>query len=500
MKTPPLSRRGFLARSGVTAALASTSVSAIAATDRNANSKLRVGFIGVGGRCDAHILSATLLQNNGGGVECAAVCDVFNRNRDQKAAHIEEQTGKAVTKTGDYRDILADPSIDAVVIATPDHWHATQTIDALEAGKHVYCEKPMTHTVEEALEVYKAWKASGKIMQVGVQSTSLPVWSKINEDIRGGKLGKVVQYQTEFFRNSVMGQWRYYKLEKDMTPSNIDWNTFLGHERGLSPKQPFDRARFAQWRCYWDFGSGMFTDLFVHRTTSMLKATGLRWPGRVVGGGGIFLEYDGRSVPDVATVISDFHEGVQGLVTATMASGEVPIQQVIRGHNGSAKLGTDESFTGYDFVAERPQVTLDSTIKSERVEVGAPTPRLTGLEMPDWMDSSFVHFENFVQAMKDNDPEMVYCSPELGAAAMVVVKLGAKSYREGRVFHFDPESLTISDGNDGWANQWEHMSEDRATPRHVPGWHAGTKGSELKPRDYQALAGPWKEGVDPASS
>lgn len=486
MNPVSVSRRGFLASSGATAAIASTS--AMAAAGGGANTRLRVGFIGVGGRCKTHIQSAIQLQNGPGTVECATVCDVFNRYRDERADWIERETGKAPTKTGDYRDIVNDPSIDAVVIATPDHWHAVQTIDALKAGKHVYCEKPMTHTVEEAIEVYKAWKASGKVMQVGVQSTSLPVWNKINEDIRAGKLGKLMQYQTEFFRNSNVGQWRYYDLTRDMNPSNIDWDTFVGHEQGLAPKQPFDRARFAQWRCYWDFGSGMYTDLFVHRTTSMLKATGLRWPGRVVGGGGIFLEYDGREAPDVATVVTDFHEGVQGLVTATMSSSNVPIKQAIRGHFGSAVLGTGEAFTGYDFVAERPQVTLDSSIKDERVEAGKVA------------NSSFDHFKNFTDAVFADEPESVNCSPELGAAAMTVVKLGAKSYREGKVYHFSPKTLTISEGNDGWAKGWEKMSYAGADTHHVPGWNAGDKGSKLVPPKYQELAGPWTDGVDPSGA
>ena len=481
-----LSRRGFLASSGASAALASTSALG-AAGPASANGRLRIGFIGVGGRCDTHIKSAISLQNGPGTVECATVCDVFNRYRDEKAAWIEKETGKAVTKTGDYRDIVNDPSIDAVVISTPDHWHAVQTIDALKAGKHVYCEKPMTHTVDEAIDVYRAWQSSGKVMQVGVQSTSLPVWDKLNADIRAGKLGKVMQYQTEMFRNSLMGQWRYYNLDRDMNPSNIDWDTFVGHELGLAPKQPFDRARFAQWRCYWDFGSGMYTDLFVHRTTSMLKATGLRWPGRVVGGGGIFLEYDGREAPDVATVVTDFSEGVQGLVTATMCSSNTPIRQLIRGHHGSAVLGTGEAFTGYDFVAERPQVTLDSKIKDERVEVGKVE------------NTSFVHFKNFADAAIAGTPEAVNCSPELGAAAMVVVKLGAKSYREGNVYHFDPQSLAYTNGDPSWAKQWEAMSYEGADPRHVPGWQAGNQGSKLVPNDYQKLAGPWVDGVDPAS-
>ena len=139
----------------------------------------------------------------------------------------------------------------------------------------------------------------------------------------------------------------------DMTPKNIDWQMFLGTEFWLAPNMPFDREKYHQWRCYWDFGAGMFTDLFVHRTTAMLKATGLRFPGRVVGAGGIYLEYDDRDVPDVATVVADFPEGVQGLVTATMCCQETPIPQIIRGHFGSFVFGNGEEFSGYDFVAER---------------------------------------------------------------------------------------------------------------------------------------------------
>ncbi len=480
-----VSRRRFIQGSTATAALAATSASAIAKST-GANDKLRIGFIGVGGRCQAHVDSALHLHSHGGSTELAAVCDVYNNNVNRTAAKIEWHTGKRPTSTGDYRDILADDSIDAVVIATPDHWHARQTIDALKAGKHVYCEKPMTHTVEEALEVHKKWKESGNVMQVGVQSTSLPVWKKVNESLRAGDLGKVLQYQTEFFRNSDMGQWRYYHLSEDMNPKNIDWNTFLGREFDLAPDMPFDRAKFAQWRCYWSFGSGLFTDLFVHRTTSMLLATGLRFPGRVVGAGGTYLEYDGRGVPDVATVAADFPEGVQGLVTATMCCGNTPIRQMIRGHNGSVVFGTGEEFTGYDFVAERPQVTHDSSIKDKRVEVGKVE------------NSSLVHFTNFVKAARAGDPSAVNCSPELGAAAMTIVKLGARSYREGKVFHFDRDKMEFSEGDSTWANHWQKMSSEGAKPNHIPGWTGGDKGSVLYPPAYQKLAGPWVDGKDPA--
>ena len=474
--------------SSASAALAATPTVAAIATKPgvSANSRLRLGFIGLGVRCQMHLKSATKIQQGQGSVEIAAVCDVFNRYRDEVVQKVFESTKRKPKAAADYREIVNDPSIDAVVIATPDHWHARQTLDALAAGKHVFCEKPMTHSVDEALAVFKAWKESGLVMQVGVQSTQLPVWQDARRRITQGQLGKVVQYQTEIFRNTDMGQWRYYKLTEDMTPKNIDWQMFLGTEFDLAPEMPFDRAKFAQWRCYWPFGSGMFTDLFVHRTTSMLAATGLRFPGRVSGSGGIFLEYDGRTVPDVATVVADFHEGVQGFVTGTMVCQNTPIKQVIRGHHGSFVFGVGDGFTGYDFVAERPQVTHDSKIVDERIEVD-------GVE-----NLHLAHFENFCEAAIAGNPQMVKCDPELGAAAMVTVKLGSDGYRQGKVFHFDPTTMQVSDGDPSWASGWESMSESRASARHVADWSAGDTGSTLIPEDYQRLEGPWIDGMDPA--
>lgn len=488
------SRREFVKSTAHTtgAIVAATSL-AVPTRAANTNERLRLGFIGVGdieprsgGRCQKHIDSAMRLQKETGTVEVASICDVFNRYLEQTAEKIAAGVGTKPKQTRDYRDILSDPTIDAVVIATPDHWHARQTLDALSAGKHVYCEKPMTHSVDEALAVLYAWKKSGLVMQVGVQSSSLPVWQDARRRICEGQLGKVLMYQTEYFRNSDLGQWRYYDLTADMTPKNIDWEMFLGTEFGLAPQMPFDRARFAQWRCYWPFGSGMYTDLFVHRTTSMLLATGLRFPGRVVGAGGLYFEYDGRQVPDVATVVADFPEGVQGLVTATMSCQETPVRQLIRGHNGSFVFGNGEEFAGYDFVAERPQVTHDSSIKSGKIEVGKIA------------NTTFTHFQNFCEAAISGRPDDVNCSPELGAAAMVIVKLGSESYRQGKVFQFDPVAMKILDGSPEWAQRWEKMSENRASPKHVAGWNAGDKGSILFPPDYQSLEGPWINGADPA--
>lgn len=488
MATHPLSRRNFIKTSAAaTAAMAATRILPGAErTSPSPNERLRLAFIGVGGRAQEHLNSAIHLQNETGKVEIAAVCDVFNRYLKTSAERVRNATGHEPKQTGDYRDLISDDSIDAVVISTPDHWHAKQTLDALRAGKHVYCEKPMTHSVEEAVDVYKTWKDSGRVMQVGVQGTAMPHWNDARRRICDGQLGKVLMYQTSYFRNSDVGQWRYYELSEDMTPKNIDWRMFLGTEFDLATNMPFDRAKFAQWRCYWDFGAGMYTDLFVHRTAAMLAATGLRFPGRVVGAGGIYFEYDGRDVPDVATVVADFPEGVQGVISSTMSCQETPLADVIRGHNGSFVFGVGEGADAYDFVAERPQATHDSKIKSERIPIESVG------------NSSLAHFENFCEAAIAGKPEEVNCTPELGAASMIVVKLGAMSYRDGKVYHFDPETLTVHDGDGSWARRWEEMSHSGASPKHVPGWKAGDTGSKLYPPEYQKLAGPWIDGVDPA--
>lgn len=483
-------RRDFIKKSA-TAVAASSVVTSVASANTTSivDSKLRIGFIGPGSRgFGAHVKQLTKLQLEGQPIELVAVCDVYSKYRDRAARHIEKETGNAPNKYIDYLEMIEKEDLDAVCIGTPDHWHAKQTIDSLNNGLHVYCEKPMTKTVEEAIDVMKTWQKTGKVMQVGVQSTSLPLWPQVNELLKSGKLGKVLQYQTEFFRNSSIGQWRNYGLEKEMTPKNIDWKRWLGSEEGLAEYEDFDRAKYKQWRRFWPFGSGMFTDLFVHRTTSMFKATGLRFPGRVCGAGGVYLEYDGRGVPDVATVVADFKEGVQGLVTATMACQNTPIKQLIRGHFGSFVFGTGEAFDGFDYVPERPQVTRNSKLKPERIQTKVDK------------DTTYTHFKNWIDAMVADDPSMCNNDPLLGAAAITTVILGARSYREGKVFFFDDETHTVKEADSSWATRWESRSSERGKPNHIPGWTAGDTGSVLEEPEYMKLAGPWVDGKDPSGS
>ncbi|MFG0287737.1 MAG: Gfo/Idh/MocA family protein [Rhodopirellula sp. JB044] len=488
--SPPANRRKFIKQSAGTAAV----VSSLGLTARRAegaagsNERMRIGFIGPGGRgFHAHVKSLCDLHASGRKVDLVGVAEVYKTQRDRVADYIKENTGTEPGRYVDYRDMIEKENLDAVCIGTPDHWHHKQTVDALKAGLNVYCEKPMTKTVEEAFSVEKHWKESGKVMQVGVQSTSLPVWDEVRELLQEGKLGKVLGFQTEYFRNSDVGQWRYYKLEKGMTPDTIDWKRWLGSDEGLSPEQPFDREVYRQWRRFWPFGSGMFTDLFVHRTTSMLKATGLRLPGRVTGAGGIFLEYDGRDVPDVATVVADFNEGVQGLVTATMCNQESRVNQLIRGHFGTFAFGNGEQFDGFDFIPERGPVThvrqAPERISTRPVE-----------------NTTLAHFANWLDACELGDPMKCNNPPDLGAAAMAVVNLGAQSYRKGKVYFLDADEREITTDDPGWSKRWEQRSASRGEPNHIPGWKAGDYGSKLTDPTYMNLAGPWTDGSDPADS
>jgi predicted dehydrogenase len=475
--------------SGAAACVAAPGVFGAPAPARasGANERIRIGVIGLGVRgFGTHVTTLAKLQEKGKNVELVAVSDVYSLQQDKSVNYILTNTGAKAKRYENYEDMLTDGSIDAVSIATPDHWHAKQTLDALRAGKHVYCEKPMTHTIDEAMAVVDAWKSAGKVLQVGSQGASCPVWNKARQLIQEGMIGKMLQVQTAYNRNSNVGQWRSFKLTKEMTPKVINWRRWLGVDYGLAPDMPFDRALYAQWRCYWPFGLGMYTDLFVHNVTGMLKATGLRYPGRVVGAGGIYFEYDGRDVPDVATVVADYNEGCQLLVSATMCADQAPLTDAIRGHFGSFVFNKHAGAEPdkFDFIPERPQITLNSKLKPRQIEADKVT------------DYDATHFQNFLDSIRANKPESVNAPPDLGAAAVVALNLGVRSYREGKAFYFENGKVAEADAR--WAQQWEKMSKERARPRQIPGWKAGETGSLIQPPEYMNLAGPWIDGKDPA--
>jgi predicted dehydrogenase len=504
-----VNRRSFLKTTAAGASALALTASSYAKVHK-VNERIGVAFLGVGGRCQAHLAIINRLAKEKKGVQPVAVCDVWDGN---KKPHVDRGLYPSAEKVGlsaddskhvtkDYRRLLDLPEVDVVCIATPDHWHAKMSIDAAAAGKDVYCEKPMTKTIAEAHAVADAMKKYNRVMSVGVQSMADPRWLMANELIRNGKIGHLAQAQTSYYRNSDMGQWRYYHLTRDMNPKTIDWDMFLGHAfsikeigQPLGPKMPFDRAVYGQWRCYWPFGGGMFTDLFVHQTTHMIAAMGVRYPKRVVGAGGIYLEYDERDVPDVATVVADYDEGCQLMITATMIA-SYPIEEVIRGHLATIKFLKD----GFEIIGDNPKggagipARLEQSLKGEYVD--AHPPQWT----KDWHHADTqALWENFLKCVRDRDRETL-STPELGAAAFTTVTMGVQSYRQGKALFWDGEQRKPVEADASWAARWEKRSKERGKPNQIAGWKAGETGSLLTPPDYQKLAGPWVDGKDPADT
>jgi predicted dehydrogenase len=480
-----LTRRGFLGTTGAAAgalAAAGTFVHPAVGKVKGANERLNFAIIGPGGRAQEHIGILLNMKDEGKPVDIIAVADVYERNR-------EKAKNRCMCKQAevDYRKVLENKDVDGVVIATPDHWHAKQTIDALEAGKHVYCEKPMTHTIDEARRVAETVKKTKKIMTVGVQSTADPRWKKANELITGGKIGHVMQGQTSYYRNSSMGQWRYYELREDMTPSTVDWDMFLGTQFGLAPKQPFNRAKFAQWRCYWDFGGGMYTDLFVHQLTHLIQAMGVRFPRRVVGAGGLYLEYDERDVPDVATVVADYDQGCQVIISATMCN-DIQLGEIIRGHTATIKFGGTGFLLAAQKIEGKPAPPGSNTAEEgEKFDFEQPRNDTRAL------------WEHYLGCIRSDNPDTL-CPAELGYAAIATVNMGVQSYREGKALFLDEKTGAVNEADTSWAKKWERISHERGKPAQVIGWHAGDDGSTMEPKPYQKLEGDWIGGKDPAKA
>jgi predicted dehydrogenase len=516
MSKSNVNRRDFLK----TSAAGATALT-LAATSYNkvfgANERIGIGFLGTGGRCmdnGSHMSIILKLQKDPGSVTPVAVCDVWDGNKEvgrglyPAAERCGLKTDDSQHVTKDFRKVLDLKEVDVVCIAAPDHWHAKMSIDAAAAGKHVYCEKPMTKTIDEAQAVVDAMKKHNRVMSVGVQSMADPTWRKANEYIRQGGIGHVCQAQTSYYRNYIGGQWRYYKLTKDMNPKTVDWDTFLGHDFHifdgvpLGPKMPFDRAVYGQWRCYWPFGGGMFTDLFVHQTTHMISAMGVRYPARVVGGGGLYLEYDGRDVPDVATVVADYDEGCQLIITATMIN-QHPIEECIRGRLATLVFKNREG--GGAATNDKPKREFGFEVLTENMRGGPGLPKrleqMQGTFVAGGLEGNDTEalWRNFLDCVRSGNRETL-STPELGAAAFTTVAMGVQSYRQGQALYWDKEQRKPVQADASWATRWEERSRAHGKPNQIIAWEGGEKGSVVIPPDYQKLGGPWIDGKDPAEA
>ena len=271
-------RRTFLMSAAATTAASQLAAVAGAGTATPAaefgpNDRVRIATIGMG--IIGFIDTACALRVPG--VELVAISDLYAGRR----THAKEVHGDRVDAHVDYREVLARKDVDAVLLCVPDHWHARMSIDAMKAGKAVYCEKPMVRSVAEGPDVIRVQKETKAVFQVGSQFASSIVMDKLKEALSSGVIGKLHSVNARYNRNSAMGAWQY-SIPTDASPETVDWDRFLGE----APKRPFDADRFFRWRKYWDYGTAVAGDLFVHLLTGIHHATGALGPTRVAAMGG----------------------------------------------------------------------------------------------------------------------------------------------------------------------------------------------------------------------
>jgi len=286
---------------------------------------VRLGFIGSGIRGKQLIDEFLAVA----GVKGIAVADLY----DGCLQRAKEQLGDGIQAVRDYRAVLDNKDVDAVVIATPDHWHEKIVLDSLSAGKHVYIEKPMTWSLAEGPRIVAAAKSAGKVLQVGSQAKTSALTAKAKEIIASGALGKVNMIRMANHRNSAEGAWQY-PVPPDASEKTIDWPAWLGK----ASKRPFDPKIVFQWRRFWDFSGGVAADLFVHQFTQMHELMGVQAPVSAVSAGGTYKWNDGRTVPDVMNSLLEYKEGFIVDVYVNQANGLAPRGIFFYGDEGTLQI------------------------------------------------------------------------------------------------------------------------------------------------------------------
>lgn len=405
----------------------------------SANDRVQLAVIGAGamGMADA----ATALRVPG--VELVAACDVY----DGRLAAAREEHGEGLVTTRDYREILARSDVDAVIIATPDHWHSRISVEALEAGKAVYCEKPMVHRLEEGSDVIRAQQATGRTFQVGSQGMSSLGNEKARQLYEDGAIGALNYAEGFWARNSPFGAWQY-PIPEDASEETVDWERFLGH----APKRPFDPLRIFRWRNYRDYGTGVSGDLFVHLFSSLHFIVSSTGPDRIQATGGLRHWKDGREVPDVLLGIFDYPE------TSTHPPFNLSLRvNFVDGTSGSTFLrlvGSEGAMdvTWTEVILRRNKVTdpadafterklgeLDTAIEA-RKEMLPPAESVWTAE-DGYRGAHFDHWLNFVDAIRAGQPAREDAAFGFRAAAPALACNDA--YFEKRIVDWNPDEMRI---------------------------------------------------------
>ncbi len=415
-----------------------------------ANDRINLGVIGVGGRGTYLIKWATDAgQKPNTPAQIVAVSDVYAK-RTKAAKEMAKCDGYM-----DYREIINRKDIDAVIIATPDHWHAKIGIDALAAGKHIYLEKPMVQEVKEGAGVIEAQKKSGRVVQIGSQRVSSIIYRKAKELIASGAIGQLNMVEAVYNRNSALGAWQY-SIPPDASPATIDWDRFLGD----APKRPFEPIRLFRWRNYRDYGTGVAGDLFIHLFSGIHYVLSSNGPTRVMSTGGLRYWKDGRDVPDVMFGLYDYPQ------TATHPAFNLTLQVNFADGSGGEEsfrfIGNDGVLTiggnGVQVIRapkqKEPGYTIDTFpeavqkefIKEYRKKYPVSAPEMSARSTenyaaPSGYRDSLDHFKNFFASIRSNQPMVEDATFGLRAAGPAL--LTNESYFNNRVYEWDPEAMKI---------------------------------------------------------
>ncbi len=444
------SRRQFLgAAAGAGLSVPLLAREAGPSASRSSNDKIQIALIGCGGMGQGDARSSTAT----GLTKLVAACDCY----DGRLESMKEQYGYGIFTTKKYEEILARPDIDAVIIGTPDHWHQKITIDALNAKKDVYCEKPMVQHVDDGIPVVEAQRQTGRILQIGSQRVSSIVYKKAQELYRGGAIGKLNMVEAWWDRNSATGAWEYF-IPPDSGTGTCDWDRF----QGRAPKTQWDPNRFFRWRCYRDYGTGVAGDLFVHLFSGLHFITGAIGPTRVFASGGIRFWNDGRDVPDLLFGVYDYPETANhpafNLVLRVNFESGANESSGFRFTGSEGIMSVDEKVTVTAAPPEtQPGYTIGTFTAAEQknflagyrakfpearpTSAAMRTDHTVAYEPPPKYSDHLDHHRNFAEAVRSRKP--VVEDAVFGFRAAGPALLSNMSYFENRVVEWDPTTMQV---------------------------------------------------------
>jgi len=409
----------------------------------SANDNIQIALIGAGGQGQGDTKAAVQVP----GVKLVAVADCY----DGRLEHSKELWGKDVFTTRDYNEILARKDIDAVIIGTPDHWHKQASIDALKAGKDVYCEKPMIHLYSDGPAMIEASKSTGKILQIGSQRVSSLIYAKAKQLLAAGAIGQLNMVTARWDRNSSMGAWSY-TVPPDASTATCDWPRFLGD----APKIPFNAEHFFQWRKWKAYGTGVAGDLFVHLFSGTHFITGSNGPTRGMATGGLRFWKDGRDVPDVMLGLFDYRENFNlSLRVNFVDGGEESEGLIFTGSEGTMEIGggfvsvtrvpreKDPGVFISSFTEAMQQQILEEHDKKypRQHPAGDPPVGFEKYVAPEGYSDSYDHFHNFFDSVRSRKP--VVEDAVFGYRAAGAALLANLSIEKGQVIHWDPDAMKL---------------------------------------------------------